>query len=751
MLIGSHSSKSGGSLPGVAQKYALLLGHETDEVRYAASFFFASCFRTIRSPDDEVFLLPMLKPYLRYNAERNSLQTADGITSCLIQREAIRNDNDMNQIDSSPLSVMKTNIEGVNKAAYSCTVHNQLFSELLSNPLPSWYNQLKRVAACSPDTLSELSVLRSLSSLSSILGVSIFHSQRFFSSNHIVTDSYTKYLETSEGDDQKLHNFLSGSMSQIFVKSSKGEWGAQCMLDPALSQISQDLSKVISLRLPFKPPQLGSLRNKDGRLYSNYSQAIQTHGLEFDSFRGSEWKPRFDVLACFSHPNEHSGPVARLAVSQDQSFFVSCSHDGTCKVFETHQILDSTGILNSSLTYEEHSANDSMLMKPTCRVNDLSIIENSHSVASGDSNGVVHVWRVDTFSKNQSLHTEKVNVSPKISGVSGCTMIRKVEPNEGEILAVSHFNTPAASIVGFATHKGVHSWDLRSAFEPFNLNLRPEYGYVTSMSVGNDRNWVLAGSNRGYIALWDIRFQKLVKVWQHESCAPVNRLGICSAAANSEYSQKVVIGCGLNEIGVFDILQGSCSNCFRVLDPKLCYKDQSALPQDLTSIPTLREVNFSAERKHQTHGMRYALDQMWKSRNSDPVPNIQAFAGRVGPNDNDNYLITAGSDGLMHYWNFKSSSKCFPICGLRSVSSRPIYEKVGHISKSSLGSLFVCRQFPFSSLEEIPSTNVSKVMQMGPTRTENRHIDAILDLKKLDYPMKGILSSSRDNTIKFWR
>jgi phosphoinositide-3-kinase regulatory subunit 4 len=43
----------------------------------------------------------------------------------------------------------------------------------------------------------------------------------------------------------------------------------------------------------------------------------------------------------------------------------------------------------------------------------------------------------------------------------------------------------------------VHSWDLRCAKEPFVLSSSPEIGYVTSLAVGNDRNWLCTGTNTG--------------------------------------------------------------------------------------------------------------------------------------------------------------------------------------------------------------------------------------------------------------
>lgn len=46
--------------------------------------------------------------------------------------------------------------------------------------------------------------------------------------------------------------------------------------------------------------------------------------------RRPDWRPRQGVLV--ASLREHSGAVNRLALSQDQAFFVSASSDTTCKV-----------------------------------------------------------------------------------------------------------------------------------------------------------------------------------------------------------------------------------------------------------------------------------------------------------------------------------------------------------------------------------------------------------------------------------
>jgi len=799
---------------GIVQKYSPLLVYPSGDVRQAAAFLVASCCRSIGFPDDEALLIPLIRPFLRFDVTGNRLKTIEGVKSCLMPpltkqeleleltkpqwtaigmgdqrnrqevisaeaekllalvrsyhsderyfegyvenlegylgllRRTLKHNYDIGEKNKS-LRIIKDNIEGINKAAISYYLPNQKYAELLTKPLPTWYDQMRQVASSDPLLESEFSSLRTTTSLSKVFGLTIVLPTNSAEpqcrwKGDIKSDTLfdPSVLAEKEGmaKEKALQSYLCSPKSRAFGAATNGEWGALSLMDPALAQISRHVSKVVSLDIPPIPPRLGVLRDSSGRSYSSHAIVASPHDSETEAARRAEWRPKVDALTCSSPAYEHSGPITKLAVSQDQAFFVSASHDGTCKVWETRQVEDSAGDLQSCLAYGGQNRCGSEASR--VRINDVSIIENSHSVASGGSDGSVHVWRVDTISNNPQ--PAAIHGSPMTSSgsprVSGCTLLRKVEPNEGEILAVSHFNTPGASIVAFATQRGfIHSWDLRCAKEPFALCMKPELGHLSSMAVGNDRNWLVAGTSRGFLTLWDIRFQKMVKLWQHSSGAPMNRLGtsLATLSGDSEPKPYVVMGCGQNEVSVFDIMESSCRHCFRVLDPALSYLEQATLPQQCTSMPVMTEVTIQSEFKRRIHGINDAVKGMINENLYPPEPSIQSMTGRIGTTGR-NYLITGSNTGCILFWDFSSASKCYTISGLMN-KDRPVYENVDNNSHS--GSLYLCR----------PRPNPPKRMQYGAVRPENRHRDAILDIKKIETPMKGLLSCSRDGIIKFWR
>jgi phosphoinositide-3-kinase regulatory subunit 4 len=492
------------------------------------------------------------------------------------------------------------------------------------------------------------------------------------------------------------------------------------------------VTKLNALKVPPLPPNLGVVNDID--------HLTCTHGRDAGSDSGAhEWRPRTDTLiASSSFTNGHIGPVSRLAVAPDDRYFVSGSYDGTVRVWESRQANDSDGILVSSVTYSGHSDGCEQ-RRP--RINDVATLENTNSVASGASDGSLHVWRVDM-----------VNTSDR-SRVAGSSTIRKIDPEEGEIHAVSHFSTPSASIVTFATQGIVHSMDLRQPQEPFKLIHRPDIGYLTSMALGGDRHWMITGTSRGFVSLWDIRFQQMIKLWQHPSAFPVTRLTTSFtalpkkwggwSASDTDRQPVMFVACGQNECGMFDALSGSCRQSFRVIGPR-AMSLESSTDSDVNAakISSLREVDLSSSRK------LFRLDDfsMTHPHKGAQGPSINALVGNVGGLDLSG-LITGGDDGYIRYWDFSNAAKCFSVSGHPGVHHRPTYERVDVDGQR----LMLCRQAPAPRHNEIESSRIPRMVERGPSRTENRHQDSVQDVKILNFPEKLLVSCSRDSTVKLWR
>ena len=83
---------------------------------------------------------------------------------------------------------------------------------------------------------------------------------------------------------------------------------------------------------------------------------------------------------------------------------------------------------------------------------------------------------------------------------------------------------------------------------------------------GPDSPWLLTGSSRGHLTLWDMRFQIPLTQWDHPSgqpvealapaVAPVGHLGLRGGGKGS--SPLVYVAAGGHEVGLWDIEEGKC-------------------------------------------------------------------------------------------------------------------------------------------------------------------------------------------------
>ena len=127
-----------------------------------------------------------------------------------------------------------------------------------------------------------------------------------------------------------------------------------------------------------------------------------------------DWRPR-GVLIC--HLHEHSGSVNAVSISQDDTFFATCSDDGTVKIWDVKAI-DKEIATCSRVTYAGQGG----------RVTSLTIVDNSHSVVSASDNGSLHVWRVDYGTSLIGGHS--ANSKATIGAVSGLTNICQIDVSQ---------------------------------------------------------------------------------------------------------------------------------------------------------------------------------------------------------------------------------------------------------------------------------------------------------------------------------
>jgi len=774
-------------------KYASLLVHPTADIRFFAVATVNAFCRSLGHPDAEALVTPVLRPFLRFQPSFGHLTSQEALRKCLKppwtrqqfhdELESIQSVNllfpptgqwtsvglherdgstsspaenradsedkvdeqtqqvrgyltllarsrahllQMDKNDTSVRAHLNHCIEGSFKLSQHIKFPKQTVPGLPALSIPQWYESLRN-GVPETDGVSETVAIRSVSAIGQIYGLSIMYQDA------------AKAPPPMDSAVEQVSKLLLSEESRQIQSAAGGQWGSETCLDPTLSDTSLLVTKLNALRVPPLPPRLAEEKQPTPKVSLPGKAATREQPSS-----GSEWKLKIDTMVASSRctpDHGHSAPIVRLVVSHDQRFFGTASHDSTCRIWELEKAERSNGIMESSAVYKGHLGEK----KQTPRINDLAMVEGGHSVISGASDGSVHLWRVDLVSSSALSQTD----GREVSRVVGSSELRKTSHDEGEILAVNHFNTASASIYAFATQRGiVHSWDLRSATEPFSLNLPQDLGYITSMAMGNDRNWIVLGTNKGFISLWDLRFHQILKLWRHSRASPVNRLAasfvpppqswIGRGNASSDARPFVFAACGPNECGMFDLSSGACRECFRTVD-----FGSRFLKSRLDDMPSLQEMplNLSARRnmflaKGAGYGLADAVTSSFKS--------VNAMVGSIGASD-QSFLITSGSDCRIRYWDFAMPSKCFVSAGPETVQPRPTFERIDYNQSSRL---MLCRQPPTPTLREVDGSKIPRKMLQGAKRLEKMHDDAITDLKMYK---GGLLSCSRDCTVKLWR
>ncbi|CAM9452987.1 unnamed protein product, partial [Ectocarpus fasciculatus] len=409
------------------------------------------------------------------------------------------------------------------------------------------------------------------------------------------------------------------------------------------------LRQIKGLKVPPLPRNMGSLRQPDGREYSMHVEPLDMSGA-IDPQSRAMWRPKDAVqLASLT---EHSQAVSRLAVAQDQSFFVSASADRTARVWQIAG-LENNAYPRSALTYAMH----------TGRLTDVTTIENSHSVATSCEDGSVHVWRVDVAKR-----TVPANVGIGLSPSGGA--IKNLPSSDGAVVCLQHFNGDSASFLTYCTARGsVKSWDLRCSSEPFEYRIPPELGYPTAMTLAPDKNWMCVGTSKGCVALWDIRYNVMNKLWQHSSASNIHRLASCKTiagggkSASRDYPEGayLFLAAGKAEAAVWGLPDGG--ECLR------CYRTATAPPVDSANVPTFHAIDSLPvlnEIPLLSHHARYgSLGSVLKRGVPATEPSVRTVIGRIS-GTGSSYIITAGSDRYIRFWDFSNHANSFTVSGLDS-------------------------------------------------------------------------------------
>ncbi|KAJ7571090.1 hypothetical protein O6H91_01G148400 [Diphasiastrum complanatum] len=431
----------------------------------------------------------------------------------------------------------------------------------------------------------------------------------------------------------------------------------------------------------------------------------------------SFWRPRGVLIA---HLQEHQRAVNDLSVSSDNAFFVSASDEGRVKIWDCRR-LERDISFRSRLTYS-FSAGRALRVK---------MLAADHQVAAASSTGTIHVFSVDYVAHASGS-------SERYSGISNT---RQLETDEGAVLCLQTFGSEGSPMILYSTQRNnIHLWDLRSQKDVWILKKSPDEGFISAIAVDPSCNWLISGTSKGIMTLWDLRFQIQVHSWQHplkcliETMTPL--LPVSSALPSSAARPFVYVAAGWNEVSLWNAEDGSCHQILRYsADTPDADSGFKWAPNQVSPAP------FVAKAIKVASPTDYKVEELQEP--PARLPGVRALLPLPGGAS----ILSGGTDGCIRMWDCLRSDRSYCVCGptvkgpgasiLRSYDSKVV--SGARVIQEDLGG------------DTGSSRSKSAKNGLASKVSGGCHRDSITALALAQMSQPLLISSSRDGAVKVWK
>lgn len=485
------------------------------------------------------------------------------------------------------------------------------------------------------------------------------------------------------------------------------------------------------------------------------------------------WKPEGNLVAIFG---EHSGPVNRVVVAPDHSFFVTASDDSTVKIWDTTRL--ERNLTPRSRQTHRHAAG--------ARVKALTFVENTYTFISGATDGSIHAVKVDYHNVNDTVRYGKLQ------------LVREYQLPTAEDRTVEypiwleHFRSEAQSTLLIATNTcRILALDMKTMLPIYSLENPVHHGTLTSFCCDRKHNWLLVGTTHGILDLWDLRFRVRLKAWGLPGWGAIHRLQVHPTKGRGRWVCVSGSGSHGNEITVWDIEKVRCREVYRAASLGVGNATANGGPSSRTgnaplTYPNLRDYEAWRVDGDRPEGMlsRFATTSP-QGAGMEPDGPVSAGAGapssannpgeRLGicgftvgfdsPDDGkDNstrcgFIVSAGCDRKIRFWDLARPEHSTIVSGLDPVidsgtSGKPRYE----LSQPWSNLLMTTEHLPSASGSTGAGASGSTKGASGrPPRSTvislqqqmllKSHLDIIQDVAVLRVPYGMIVSVDRAGMV----
>ncbi|GMM30983.1 ubiquitin-binding serine/threonine protein kinase [Martiniozyma asiatica (nom. inval.)] len=402
---------------------------------------------------------------------------------------------------------------------------------------------------------------------------------------------------------------------------------------------------------------------------------------------------------------EHDCTITCLEVSPDHRYFITGDEKGYFKIWESSRLeLDVTG--TSSL-----SANIGSSIK--C----MTFIENRNVVAVSMSDGQIKMFRidfVDSLNKNPMIKNQQTSIS----------LIRhlKLKKSDGFVTCMKFSvlkETPYLYLVS-STGK-ILVYDIRTMTEKKRLNNNVRHGIPFSMAVDANQSWLLIGTSKGVLDLWDIDSKLCVRSIKFKNTSfPIYKIENVKVESNEENTPYVSLigGTGESDVTILDV---------RRMQPRMILCSKNVNTASTIELYSVKNINDEIETNFLD--LWYDLDSFENDKSSS---SLCLGWSRHGPS-----IISATSSRKIIEWNMSDVKNSRVI--VDSVSDGYIGKKPVYVATQISSSLtFVHERYTDNG------TSKKKIINKCP-------MDKVTALGWLSYPSSMVISADRSGIIRIYK
>ncbi|KAF0971538.1 hypothetical protein FDP41_010144 [Naegleria fowleri] len=406
-----------------------------------------------------------------------------------------------------------------------------------------------------------------------------------------------------------------------------------------------------------------------------------------------KWRPNGNL---FGQSTEHKGSVNEISVHDSLYWFVTGGNDGTVRLWDLTNT-ERDFAMNSKMTYT--------IIQGGGRVNSVAILNvTSPLIAACTDKGWIHVFSAD-------LGTTMYTITISDSGAIFVQSSSGSKTQEASINVVRPLNIGNQPLLICGNQNGmVVGIDPRAAREAFSWKSKEalEQGPISEICCGDNEPWVISSTKRGFLTLWDLRYQISVSNTRINESA-INRISICknSVLTSSFSSPSVYIASQNNDINLWS----------------------------LETQQTLYKFRYYEERK--------------QFSTEEPTFDINALY----VNDYDGCFYSGSSDGIVRFWDVNKIDQSYVVSG----ASQQAF--MYGAKKEDNCTVFTEDVMSLQRTDQSLTSSTTSNRGKGGTFSQpiaTHHLDTITDIEVVSGVSKGhfqplLLTASRDGMLKVWK